>query len=440
MAEANSLEGASPETRRLRVATWNMDHWKRKSRTREAAWAFLADPLAIDGALLQECVPPKSAAPSRVVYRQIGGGRPWGSAVAAFRDDLPVEEVDSVRTRWGPHKFSVRSHVPGALMVARTKVPEVGPVTFVSLYSTADVYYSQTTVLRFVADLIPLFDSPEGERVILGGDFNLTTSVSPSLPELPRYEAILSALKSLGLENVAETAEKRPPPPEDCPCGASPCSHLTTYGEGLGPQLDWLFATPELARRCRHLRVEWDRTRDLSDHAPIVAEFELPVRAPDREWDPDSFVQEMGIRSGPAAGRVAAEIVAWARRKHEGLQRQGKTYASLGWLPTSSGEVPALWVQIDLEGQAAPGYTVSMTTAGRLTVQFQYMQFRPFDTQDGRRKLWSRLKEMPGAVLEARLTGRPWFPVAVLDDGDNLQRFLGILDWTVDEVVGSFTG
>ncbi|MFP4074646.1 MAG: hypothetical protein ACLFVZ_11480 [Actinomycetota bacterium] len=31
--------------------------------------------------------------------------------------------------------------------------------------------YAQTTMLRIVADLIPLFDSPKGEHGIVGGDF-----------------------------------------------------------------------------------------------------------------------------------------------------------------------------------------------------------------------------------------------------------------------------
>jgi len=412
-----------------------MDHWKQKVRTREAAWAFLADPLAVDVALLQECVPPKSASPSRVAYREIGGGRRWGSAVVSLRDDIPVEEVERVRTRWSSHEFSLQGHVPGSLMVARADVPEVGPVTFVSLYSIVDVCYAQTTILRFIADLTPLFDSPAGERVILGGDFNLTTSVSPSLPALPRYEAIFGALESLGLQNVAETAQERSPPPEDCPCGVAECIHLKTFEKGLGPQLDWLFATPELARRCRQLRAEWDRTRGLSDHAPIVAEFDLPPRAAEREWDPDSFVQETAIRAGPAAGRVAAKIVTWARRKHDELQQAGRTHATLARLPTSVGEIPDLWVQIGLRDRSGPAYTVSMTADGKLVVQFQYMRFPPFDTEEGRKYLWAKLAELPNVWLDERLSGRPWFRMEALDRGDNLERFLAILDWVVENVV-----
>lgn len=424
------------ETRPLRVATWNMDHWKRTVGQREAGWAFLQDPLGVDVALLQECVPPDGHPRARVAYREIGGGRPWGSAVASFRDDLEVEEVGAVRTRWGSSRFPMLSHRPGGLMVARTRVPDVGPITFVSLYSVVDGYYSQTTVLRFVADLIPLFDSPEGERVILGGDFNLTDAVAPTNEQLPRYRAILGTVEALGLKNLAETAAEVPPPPEGCPCGSEECRHLRTYGKGLGPQLDWLFATPELAHRCRSLRVEWDRSRELSDHAPIVADFDLPVGDPSREWDPQSFVREVAVRSGPGAGRVAAEIVAWAERRNEELRREGRSFASLDRLPTSTGEVPELWIQLDLRDQHAPGYTVSLRADGRVTVQFQWMQHPPFDTEEGRREIWDRLNALPGVVLEERLTGRPWFPISLLEKEGNLERFLEVLEWMVEEVVG----
>ena len=161
---------------------------------------------------------------------------------------------------------------PGATIVARVGFPAVGSITFVSVYGLIDVY-AQTTMLRVVADLIPLFDLSEGERVVLGGDMNVTTSTPPSTPELRRYEAVLKAVEALGLRNLAETATERPPQLENCLCGASSCHHLRTFGDNPGSQLDWLFATPELAQRCRRLRVETGQASSLSDHAPVIAEF-----------------------------------------------------------------------------------------------------------------------------------------------------------------------
>jgi len=229
------------------------------------------------------------------------------------------------------------------MIVARVDVPEVGPITCVSVYGLINVY-AQTTMLRIIADLIPLFDSPDGERVVLGGDMNVTTATSPSTPELRRYEAILKAVESLGLLNLVETAAERPPQLENCLCGASSCHHLRTYGEKPGSQLDWLFATPELARRCRRLRVDYEAAALLSDHAPIVADFDIPLGIPTRHGDPETFVHEVGIRNGAASSEVAEEIIAWAQRKHLQM-RDYHPYAALDRLPTSRDSDPELWVQ-----------------------------------------------------------------------------------------------
>jgi endonuclease/exonuclease/phosphatase family metal-dependent hydrolase len=290
--------GEPPDSslRRFTVATWNMDHWKQTVQTRCDAWSYLASDLVVDVALLQECVVPRDLNRSRLVYREIGGSRPWGSAVAVFDEALSIEELGMVRTRYGSTRFPMLGTYPGAIIVAQVNVPGVGPITCVSVYGLINVY-AQTTMFRIVADLIPLFDSPHCERVVLGGDMNVTTATPPSTPELRRYEAVLRAVESLGLRNLAETATERPPQLENCLCGASTCHHLKTYGDNPGSQLDWLFATPELAARCRSLRVECGRVASLSDHAPIVAEFEVPLGIPTRQWDPEAFVQELAFET-----------------------------------------------------------------------------------------------------------------------------------------------
>ena len=77
--------------------------------------------------------------------------------------------------------------------MARVGFPAVGSITFVSVYGLIDVY-AQTTMLRVVADLIPLFDLSEGERVVLGGDMNVTTSTPPSTRN---YAAMRRSLKTV---------------------------------------------------------------------------------------------------------------------------------------------------------------------------------------------------------------------------------------------------
>ena len=121
-----------------------------------------------------------------------------GLSGCCLHTELGIEEIDAVWTRYSSTLFSMLGTYPGATIVARVEVPGVGPVTCVSVYGLMNVY-AQTTMLRIVADLIPLFDSPDGARIVLGGDMNVTTCTLPSTPELRRYEAILRAVESLGL-------------------------------------------------------------------------------------------------------------------------------------------------------------------------------------------------------------------------------------------------
>jgi len=291
-------------------------------------------------------------------------------------------------------------------------------------------------MLRIVADLIPLFDSPDGARVVLGGDMNITTCTPPSTPELRCYESVLKAVESLGLKNVAETAVERPPQIENCLCGAPACSHLRTFGDNPGHQLDWLFATDQLAGRCRRLRIDRRFEYSLSDHAPVIAEFNIPFGIPARPWDPDSFVQELGFRHGAAARKVAEEIIAWAQRKDFQIKSK-HPYASLDRLPISEGPDPELWVQLDLRYPDRIGYTVSLRANGTVRLQFKYMRVPPFNTIEARKRMYDAVAALPGVSVKENLNGLPSFSMAALDAGDNLERLIRILEDAVDRMVES---
>ena len=417
-------DSSGTESRPFRIATWNMDHWKRSVSQRQDAWAYLRSGGLADIALLQESLPPVDFKKTHHAYREIGGSRPWGSSVMSFDDDIEVQEIDTVRSRYSYNRYSMLGTYPGAVMVTRVTLPDVGPITCISVYGLINVY-SQTTMLRIVADLIPLFDSPDGQRVILGGDFNVSTAANPRAVELPRYRAILNAVESLGLKNVAKTAKTRPPQIQGCRCGREKCFHLHTYGEAPGTQLDWLYATPELANRCRLIRVEREHTADWSDHSPVVAEFDIPLTFNDKMWEPESMTKEIGIRHGKKAQDVMAELIAWAFRKHEELDRKYRS-ASLNRLPTKRGNDPEIWVQLDMKRPDRIQYTFSINAKGNIVIQFQYM-VAPFDTLEAKEGLWEGLNKIPDIDLARRLKGRPTIPLAALSNPEDLHQFIGRL-------------
>ena len=442
MTAANRETDPMPIERSISVGTWNMDHWKRTSEQRKDAWSYLKSKSKADVMLLQESVAPSDIPRNSFVHREIAGRRPWGSSVVAFDTELEIEEIDAVGTRYGPTRFSMLGSLPGSVIVARIHVPEVGPITCVSVYGMIDDGYSQTRMFRVIADLIPLFDSDDGRRVILGGDFNVTTAACPDTLELPRYRAILSAIESLGLVNLATTAACRPEPITGCPCRACDCRHVRTFGDDPGTQLDFLYATKELAHRCTRLRVDHSVMGTLSDHAPLIAEFKVSPLKGSIVVDPDSFVEELRACKGCECARIAEDLIAWGQRKHVELEGSRGRVAYFNRLPTRNTDPPEIWFQLDrlplADGTGLLQWTFSIK-ADRVVVQFQYMS-APFDTMNAREELWSKLCQIQGVTLDKRLNGRPSFPLQDLARPGNLKQFQCVFSKMIDKTLQSYAG
>jgi hypothetical protein len=309
-------------------------------------------------ALLQETVPPRNFDRSRCAYREVGGNRGCGSAVVTPQQGWRVEEVQTVRTRYSGHRFSMLGSYPGATMVAQVDLPNVGPITFVSIYGVIDWSYARTTLFRVLADLIPLFDSSEGQNVIVGGDFNLPTQYPSSNPDRKRHLGVLDAFHSLGLVDLMATAKQRPGRQDGCRCEDENCQHIPTYRgkDGQPPiQLGYLMATKPLADRCSRLSLLNEETKDLSDHVPILAEFEIPTL--ERAWSRDGFLHEVELRTNTMGRRVVEEMIARAERKQGHIERSPVRRMDLLRLPISAGPDPEMAFQLDVGQSIATHWT-----------------------------------------------------------------------------------
>lgn len=400
----------------FRVATWNTNHWQRSPEERERTWAHVGD-LGVDAALLQEWVPPRDLNRERAIWRELGGSRRWGSAVVTFGPR--IEEITHARSRYAQYAYPLMNTHPGAVTIARVHPEGAAPLTLVSIYGVIDTY-AQTTLFRVVADLIPLFDSGDGRRVILGGDFNLTTATSD--PELVRYRAILNAVESLGLVNLFRTARARPGPTLGCPCDGTDCYHVQTHRnknlmgtprENLPGHLDYLFATPDLARACTRIWTDdTDPEWSLSDHRAVLAEFELAETNDIRAWDEASLTEELRRLHGDGVARAAETLLAWGARHRLRLHFEDGT----------EGQV---WLQID-DAPVPPQYTISIRTRGDVVVQFQHMK-TPLADEASREDLRCAFNQIPGINIDAA-KGRPSISLNVLATGGDLPDFLAVLD------------
>jgi hypothetical protein len=296
---------------KLRIATWNMDHWKRmrddpSGKSQRDAWAYLQG-LGVDVALVQEAVPPPLVDPATWNVRSHPAPdqpdawfihpryRRWGSAVVVVNPALEFEPIEATPLGKEQYRRGLWISHPGTWASVTLKMAEQTDIVLISAYGLIDDWnpeikggYATTTVNRLLSDVTPLLDSEPGRRVIIGGDLNVGTQYTdPSANEPHRWgpmnRATLLRMEGLGLVDcLASGVPTDRGPLVGCPCGPAPdCRHVRTYrhdngADGAPWQNDSLFASKALSAGLNScVAVDHDEAWALSDHCPVVAELEL---------------------------------------------------------------------------------------------------------------------------------------------------------------------
>ena len=430
-------DDAASQTTPLRVATWNLNHWQQPLLpfdSRRGAWAHLAGAMGAQVALVQEAVQPGELPRARAVYGEIAGHRNWGSAVVALDPAVEIEPIRSARMPWSSRRYLLDRSNPGSCAVARVTLPWIQPVTFVSLYCLLDGP-AASSLHRAVADLLPLFESPDGARVVLGGDLNVTTA-SRDARWLPRSDAALRAVESLGLVEVKTAVAERPDPTEGCACGAeSGCGHIATWKSA---ELDHLYVSPALAPQAVRLAVGRDAVgAGLSDHAPLVLDLALAAERTPHGWDEEAFAAEVGRRHGAASARVVEALVSWADRKERELaSRAGVTAKQLTRFPTNGVTAePELMLTLDVQTEPRGSEVMLLLTAsGEVVLWFGGWKLPPFDEPGRRHQLRKMLNEIEGVDVHARDIDRwPRIPLERLTEPAALLQLVKVLDRLAEE-------
>jgi endonuclease/exonuclease/phosphatase (EEP) superfamily protein YafD len=277
---------------RLKIATWNLKYAVApRAKTLDLlSWAE-ANIAADAYAFTESNMPADLGAEWNVLWNSngvhTGVTRKWGTTLASTKVKLvPVEEV-----KVGFRSHKLRFEWPAAVQVA--DIVQDGNVwgTLVGLYGVTRDGADENTgngtysVPKLLKQLKPLFDSPRGKRVVVAGDFNLWPG------DVQRFA------RKYGLIDLVEHTASTRQPLENCwNCKYFPeyrrvsptCGHLFTHRNGPKPkpgkkfggmiqQIDYIWASPELAKRV--VRVHGGHQSfpdiwDLSDHAPVIAEFE----------------------------------------------------------------------------------------------------------------------------------------------------------------------
>ena len=156
-------------------------------------------------------------------------------------------------------------------------------------------------MLRVVADLVPLFDSPYGARVILGGDLNV--SQRHEGPEEPRPRGGRLRGDPLARPRRGQDARRRAAgvaPPTARAAAAGRAATSRTWGRA---ELDHLFVSPvarrpgdgAVRRRARPSRPACRTT------CRSCSTSRSPTERTPHAWDEESFAEEIGRRHGSAA-------------------------------------------------------------------------------------------------------------------------------------------
>ena len=143
-----------------------------------------------------------------------------------------------------------------------------------------------------------------------------------------------------------------------------------------------------------------------------------------RTWDERTFFESLADNVSAGEVAIVREIFEWSKNKEKIFVRWGRggTYGS--FIPT-------------LESGGLQHQVIGVYNDGTIEIKFEYIQSSPpFDEETKRLELRDRLNEIPEVDISAeQISGkRPWFYPAVLKSGEDLDRFLRVLDWFFKKV------
>lgn len=140
-----------------------------------------------------------------------------------------------------------------------------------------------------------------------------------------------------------------------------------------------------------------------------------------KQWDENSFFEEL-TKNNSDVVPVAKAILDWGKKiTDDFFWGKGYNYGSFA---------PAF------EHNGVRFYPGLIFTYGNIEIQFKHLKkLTPFQSEELRRKLLDRLNQIPGvSISDKKIDARPSIPLKLLMPEKSLEKFLDILQWTVDEI------
>ena len=279
----------------MKVISLNMAGWLQP-------WKCLLD-MDVDLALLQEATEPPADVAERIRAdpaievdaapweTKIVGARPrYRTAIVKLSNRIELDRIEAKPLEVAGNRELVASW-PGTLAAAVITPPSGNPLIAISMYApwvsthaSADKrIFADGSAHHVVSDLSTFIANREGHRILAAGDLNILRGYGEYGEDYlaMRHKTVFDRMDALGLPCVGPeypNGRQADPWPEELPRDSR--NVPTHYSPGRSPeratrQLDYVFASAELADaltvRALNEPGEWGP----SDHCRIVIEFSL---------------------------------------------------------------------------------------------------------------------------------------------------------------------
>lgn len=145
----------------------------------------------------------------------------------------------------------------------------------------------------------------------------------------------------------------------------------------------------------------------------------------ERTWTVEQVLEDLDGRCSGAERLAARRVLDWCRQSRVEIKTgRGTTMGSF-----------SPWYPVYRQGReyGTPLFTVYST--GSVAVPFMSYRRPPFDAGSGKMELLERLNQLPGIALPDEAIGRqPTISLSALADGDAVNRFLQVFDWTIERL------
>jgi exonuclease III len=242
----------------MRIVSWNM---RRRS---VEPWDYLINTLDADIALIQEYSHlPETVDGSKVIHQTIKN-RNFGNAIYAKTGKLTEIPIDTAQG--------------GAFLVGLIEIPAGDSLVLINLYGLLEAHPSNPTrqvvhagIHRALSDLTFLLQGwtkPKFVNFVLAGDLNNDRRMD-NHPRFRRKDKATGRIMFERIENYGL---------HDCVSEFYP-DHVQTYRHNRGGypwQLDHMFASKKILARLKNLYIDdSEQVKQISDHNPIVADFDI---------------------------------------------------------------------------------------------------------------------------------------------------------------------